>query len=74
MHVVKTKQDFIDKYPYRGEPKNFPEKYPCLLKFEEVGGGIMGSYTNMYATYAPEGVDFDTFVKCVSPYWQEIEA
>ena len=51
MHLVDSKEDFIaffQKFYPNYKPKKFPKFYPCYVKAEEEGGGLVGEYWQFY--------------------------
>ena len=57
MAIIKNKDDFEEFYPYdKKYIDKYPNEYPCVCKWENEGGGLMGDYRQVYVTYFPKNI------------------
>ena len=61
MKIINNKEEFESFYPYDDKKhiKNFPKEYPCVAKWEDEGGGLMGDYRQVYVAYFPKNTTSD---------------
>ena len=62
-YPVFTFDDVLNLYPYAdksGCPS--PKKYPCLIRWETMGGGLGGEWEQLTPEYCPEDLDFLSWV------------
>lgn len=42
---IENEKDFEKEYPFENQYiRNYPTTYPCVLKVEHEGGGLMGNF------------------------------
>lgn len=76
MKTVYTPDDFRKIYPYHSKYiKNYPLKYPCIVKIILTEGGIMGDYYKIYVAYPPSKTlsNFASFLAGLNYTWIEIK-
>ena len=57
--IIKTKEDFEEAFPYNNKylkSSYYPNKYPCVIKVEQVDGGLAGDFYEISYVYIPDGV------------------
>ena len=65
--IINNEEDYRVNYPYKySVPKIFPEHYPCILEYEKVELGLSGEAYEITLMYPPEGVDIQTFYRCLT--------
>jgi hypothetical protein len=72
--VINNKEEFENFYPYsKDQIKEYPKEYPCVCSWSEEGGGLMGEYKIIYATYFPKNVTTqEAFIQGMTPKWEKL--
>jgi len=53
--IISNKKEFEKFYPYEKKYiAEYPKEYPCIVKLETEGGGLIGDYKQVYVAYYPK--------------------
>lgn len=70
--IINNKKEFENFYPYsKDQIDEYPKKYPCVVKIENEGGGLMGDYLQVYVAYFPEKkTSYESFLCGLNNPWK----
>jgi len=70
--IIHNQTEFESFYPY--DPKYikaYPKEYPCICKWDNVDGGLMGDYKQMYVAYFPQNISaYEAFIIGLNNPWE----
>lgn len=66
MQLIKNKEELEAIRPYKNYEFVYPIKYPVLVCFESIDGGLMGDYWVMDIIDIPANIDQESFIKGVN--------
>ena len=72
--LINNAQEFENFYPYdKKYIEEYPKEYPCVVKVESEGGGLMGDYKQVYIAYYPKNLNYrDTFLAGLTYNWKPL--
>lgn len=54
---INNKKEFEEFYPYDKQYiDEYPKEYPCIVRWDTQGGGLMGDYKQVYIAYYPNNL------------------